>query len=319
MRVVFMGTPDFAVPTLAAIVAAGHQVVAAYTQPPRPAGRGMGERKSPVHAWAETAGIPVATPATLRDAAQHHAFAALGADVGVVVAYGLILPREVLDAPRHGCLNLHASLLPRWRGAAPIQRAIMAGDDVTAATVMRMETGLDTGAVCAVQQVAIGRDTTAGELHDALAVQGAALMVGALDRLARGALVCTPQGTEGVTYAAKLDAAETAIDFARDARQVHDHIRGLAPVPGAWFSVHASRDGARPRAQQERIKVLRSRPVEGSGAPGTVLGDLPGLTVACGTGAVRLLELQRPGKRPMPADVLLRGFPLPPGSRLEGR
>lgn len=319
MRVVFMGTPDFALPTLDAILAAGHQVVAAYAQPPRPAGRGMGERKSPVHARAEQSGIPVSTPVSLKGDAEQQAFATLGADVAVVVAYGLILPRKVLDAPKHGCLNLHASLLPRWRGAAPIQRAIMAGDAVTAATVMRMEAGLDTGPVCLERKVPIGPDVTAGELHDALATAGAALMVEALGCLAQGALTCTPQSADGVTYAAKLESAEQAIDFAAGARRVHDHIRALSPAPGAWFSVPAAREGGGKGAREERIKVLRSRPVEGQGEFGVVLGHVPGLVVACGEGAVELIELQRPGKRPMPAADLLRGFALPAGTRLGGR
>jgi methionyl-tRNA formyltransferase len=319
MRVVFMGTPDFALPTLEAILAAGHPVAAVYTQPPRPAGRGMDERKSPVHARAEQAGIPVWTPDSLKGEAEQQAFAALGADVAVVVAYGLILPRKVLDAPRHGCLNLHASLLPRWRGAAPIQRAIMAGDAVTAATVMRMEAGLDTGPVCLVCKVPIGPDITAGELHDALAADGAALMAEALGRLEQGGLDCRPQSADGVTYAAKLEPAEQAIDFTVSARQVHDHIRGLSPAPGAWFSAPAARQGGGKGAREERIKVLRSRPVQGQGEPGVVLGQVPGLVVACGQGAVECIELQRPGKRPMPAADLLRGFALPPGTRLGGR
>jgi methionyl-tRNA formyltransferase len=320
LRIVFMGTPDFAVPALEAIVAAGHQVVAVYTQPPRPAGRGMAARQSPVHICASRRGLPVHAPATLRGEEPQRTFVSHGADAGVVVAYGLILPGPVLRAPRYGCLNLHASLLPRWRGAAPIQRAIMAGDAVTGACVMRMEEGLDTGPVCAVHKIAIGPDMTAGELHDALARDGAALMVAALQSLARGALTCTAQPGEGVTYAAKLGAGEQAIDFARSAREVHDHVRGLSPFPGAWFAVrsaHKERDGD---AGANRIKVLRSRLAEGlPGAPGTVLSDKPGLVVACGSGAVELLELQRPGKRPMPAAEVLRGFPLPPGTRLGGR
>ncbi len=309
LRVVFMGTPDFAVPTLAAILAAGHQIVAVYTRPPRPAGRGMGERKSAVHAFAEHAALPVFTPRSLKEANEQAPFVAHGADVGVVVAYGLILPASLLRAPRAGCLNLHASRLPRWRGAAPIQRAVMAGDATTAATVMRMDEGLDTGPVCLVEPVAIPPDMTAGELHDALADKGARLMVRALADLARGSLACTPQPTEGITYAAKIDKGETAIDFARSSREVHDHIRALSPAPGAWFA--ASADG------HERIRVLRARVSEGSGAPGTVLATATGLTVACATGAVELLELQRAGKRPMSAEALLRGFPLAHGTRIQ--
>lgn len=305
MRIVFMGTPDFAVPTLSALLAAGHRIAAVYTRAPRPAGRGMGERKSPVHTCAEAAGLAVLTPRSLRDKAQQETFAGHRADVGVVVAYGLILPRPVLEAPGNGCLNLHASALPRWRGAAPIQRAVMAGDAATAATIMRMEEGLDTGPVCLAEPVPIGADMTAGELHDVLAERGAALMVQALAEMERGRLPCVPQPVEGVTYAAKIDKAETGIDFARPAREVHNHVRGLSPFPGAWFA--AGEKG-------ERIKVLRTRIAPGSGAPGTVLDAA--LTVACGEGALQLLELQRAGKRPMQAAELLRGFPLRPGTRL---
>jgi methionyl-tRNA formyltransferase len=305
MRIVFMGTPDFSVPTLAAVLAAGHQVVAAYTRASRPAGRGMGERKSPVHLYAERAAIPILTPKSLRDAAEQQAFAGHRADAGVVVAYGLILPKAVLEAPRAGCLNLHASALPRWRGAAPIQRAVMAGDAATAATIMRMEEGLDTGPVCLTEPVPIGPDATAGEVHDALAGRGAALMVEALARIERSALSCVPQPALGVTYAAKIDKGETGIDFTRPAHEVHNHVRGLSPFPGAWLAAGEKR---------ERIKVLRTRIAPGSGAPGTALDDT--LTVACGEGAVQLLELQRAGKKPMTAAELLRGFPLPRGTRL---
>ncbi len=308
MRIVFMGTPDFAVPTLAALLAAGHRVAAVYTRAPQPAGRGKHERKSPVHLAAEGAGLPVLTPRSLKDEPAREAFAAHGADVGVVVAYGLILPRAVLAAPRAGCLNLHASLLPRWRGAAPIARAIMAGDALTAATIMRMDEGLDTGPVCLAEEVPIGPDTTAGELHDVLAERGARLMVEALAGIERGALACQPQPDAGATYAAKIDKAETGIDFTRPAGEVHNHVRGLSPAPGAWF---AAGDKA------ERIKVLRTRIASGSGAPGTVLDGAP--AVACGEGAVELVELQRAGKRPMAAAELLRGFPLPPGTCLRGR
>lgn len=307
MRIVFMGTPEFAVPTLAGILADGHQVVAAYTQPPRPAGRGMAERKSAVHQLAAKHGLAVLTPRSLKGAPEQQAFARHGADVAVVVAYGLILPKAVLEAPRHGCLNLHASALPRWRGAAPIQRAIMAGDTETAACVMRMEEGLDTGPVCLAERVPIGPDTTAGELHDHLAEHGARLMQRALADLGHGALACTSQPAEGVTYAAKIDKGETRIDFARPAREVHDHVRGLSPMPGAWFE--ASSD-----ARPERIKVLRTALAVGSGAPGTVLDDA--MTIACGQGAVRVLEVQRSGKRPMSAAEFLRGFALGPGTRL---
>jgi methionyl-tRNA formyltransferase len=310
MRIVFMGTPDFAVPTLSALLAAGHRVAAVYTRAPQPAGRGKHERKSPVHLAAEAAGLPVLTPRSLKDAPAQHAFAAHGADLGVVVAYGLILPRAVLAAPGAGCLNLHASRLPRWRGAAPIARAVMAGDTLTAATIMRMDEGLDTGPVCLAEEVAIGPDTTAGELHDVLAGRGARLMVEALARIGRSALACRPQPETGVTYAAKIDKGETGIDFTRPASEVHDHVRGLSPVPGAWFAT-----GVGDKA--ERIKVLRTRLVAGSGAPGAVLDGVP--TVACREGAIELVELQRAGKRPMPAAELLRGFPIPPGTRLRGK
>ena len=308
LRIVFMGTPDFSVPTLAEILGAGHEVAAVYAQPPRPAGRGMAEQKSPVHRFAESAGIPVHHPKSLKGEPEQEAFAALKADAAVVIAYGLLLPAAVLNAPRLGCFNVHASALPRWRGAAPIQRAIMAGDGETAVDVMRMEEGLDTGPVCLAEPVAIGPDTTAGELHDVLAERGASLMVRALSALERGSLDCRPQAAEGVTYAAKIDKAEARIDFARPAREVHNLIRGLSPFPGAWFEVEPA------AGKRERIKVLRSTAADGAGAAGQILDDQ--LTVACGAGAVRFLELQRAGKKPMPADVLLRGFSLPPGTML---
>lgn len=303
LRVVFMGTPDFSVPTLKAILEAGHSVVAVYAQPPRPAGRGMDVRKSPVHQVADALGLPVLTPANFKGDAERAEFAALGADVAVVVAYGLILPAAILEAPRHGCLNLHASDLPRWRGAAPIQRAIMAGDRETAACVMRMDAGLDTGPVCLREPVPIGPDMSAGQLHDELASRGATLMVNALARLTAGTLRCTAQGTEGITYAAKIGKDEARIDFTRPAQAVHDHIRAFSPVPGAWLPIG-----------NERVRVLAAIQIPGGGAPGTVLD--PALTVACGTGSVRLITLQRAGKRPMPAGDFLRGFPVPPGTRL---
>jgi methionyl-tRNA formyltransferase len=307
LRIVFMGTPDFAVPTLAEIVGAGHQVVAAYSQPARAAGRGMAERKSPVQTFAEAAGIPVLTPANFKAEADKATFTAHAADAAVVVAYGLLLPAAILDAPRSGCFNLHASKLPRWRGAAPIQRAVMAGDTETAVMVMRMEQGLDTGPVCLGEPVLIGADETAGELHDVLAQRGASLMVRALSALERGSLDCTPQAADGVTYAKKIDKAEARIDFGADASQVHNLIRGLSPFPGAWFEAGAE-------GKRERFKVLRSALADGRGTPGTVLDDQ--LTIACGSGAVRLIELQRAGKKPMPAAEVLRGFPLPPGTPL---
>jgi len=302
LRVVFMGTPDIAVPTLSEIIGAGHDIVAVYAQPPRPAGRGMELRKSPVHAHAEASGIPVLTPRSLKGEAEQAAFRAHDADVAVVVAYGLLLPKAILDAPREGCLNMHGSALPRWRGAAPIQRAIMAGDTETAAMVMRMDEGLDTGPICLVERIGIGPDMTAGELHDRMMLVGAGLIVRALSALERGSLVCAPQPAEGITYASKIDKAETRIDFTRPAAEVHNHIRGLSPFPGAWLEAGAE-------GKRERIKVLRSAVVEGRGEPGSVL-DPAGPVIACGEGAVRLVEVQRAGKRPMSGAELVRGFDL---------
>ena len=307
LRIVFMGTPDFAVPTLAEVIGAGHTIVAAYSQPPRAAGRGMVDRKSPVQVFAESAGIEVLTPASLKGTEEQAVFAAHATDAAVVVAYGLLLPNAVLTAPKHGCFNLHPSKLPRWRGAAPIQRPIMSGDSETAAMVMRMEQGLDTGPVCLAEPVAIGADQTYGDMHDILAQRGASLMVRALSALERGTLDCTPQPEEGVTYAKKIDKAEARIDFTKGAREVHNLIRGLSPFPGAWFELGAE-------GTPERIKVLRASLAGGSGAPGEVLDDQ--LTVACGSGAVRFIELQRAGKKSMPAAEVLRGFPIPPGTRL---
>jgi methionyl-tRNA formyltransferase len=302
LRVIFMGTPEFAVPTLSEILAAGHDVVAVYSQPPRPAGRGMDVRESPVHTFAEATAIPVLTPKSLRDADEQARFVSFEADVAVVVAYGLLLPKPVLDAPRHGCLNLHGSALPRWRGAAPIQRAVMAGDVETAVMVMRMDEGLDTGPVCLAERIRIGPDMTTGELHDTMMLIGADLMVRALAALERGSLAATPQPAEGVTYAAKIDKAEARIDFAEPAETVQNRIRGLSPFPGAWFK-------AGPDGKRERIKVLRSALADGSGPPGAVL-DPSGPVIACGTGAIRLVEVQRAGRKPMPGPDLTRGFDL---------
>ena len=299
MRIVFMGTADFAVPSLSEIVGSGHDIVAVYTQPPRPAGRGMAERRSPVHEKAATFALPVVTPKSLRDPAAQQAYAALAADVTIVVAYGLILPETILNAPRLGCFNLHASLLPRWRGAAPIQRALMAGDTETGVNVMRMEAGLDAGPVCMAEKLAIGAGDTAGDLHGRLAVSGADLVVRALAALERGTLDCTVQSETGVTYAAKIDKAEARIDFRQDAGTVHNHIRGLSPWPGAWCSMTIG-------GKAERVKVLRSSLSERSGPPGTLVDET--LTVACGSGAVRLLELQRAGKRPMDSQTFLNGL-----------
>jgi methionyl-tRNA formyltransferase len=308
LRLAFMGTPDFAVPTLSELLAQGHEVAAVYTQPPRPAGRGKQPRPSPVQRFAETHGLEVRAPQSLRDEAEQARFAALDLDVAVVVAYGLILPRPILEAPRLGCLNLHASLLPRWRGAAPIQRAIMAGDTETGIMVMRMEEGLDTGPILLAERVAIGLDETAGALHDRLAGIGATLMTRALAALERDALEATPQPADGVTYARKITNEETRIDWSRPAREVHNHIRGLSPVPGAWFEVADSKGG------RERVRVLKAALAEGNGTPGTVLDDA--LTVACGAGAVRLVTLQRAGRAAMEAGAFLRGFALPAGARL---
>ena len=307
LRIVFMGTPEFSVPTLAEIMGAGHDVVAAYCQPPRPAGRGMAERKSPVHLFAQSAGIPVLTPKSLKDQAEQQVFASHQADVAVIVAYGLLLPGPVLTSPRDGCLNLHPSALPRWRGAAPIQRAVMSGDEQTAVMIMRMDEGLDTGPICLAEAVAIGLNVTVGELQDVLARRGADLMVRALAALERGSLDCTAQPKSGITYAAKISKAESRIDFAKPARDVHNLIRGISPFPGAWFEI--SQGGI-----NERIKVLRSALAEGAGAPGEVLDD--SLTVACGDDAVRLVELQRAGKKPMRTEEFLRGFSLVRGTRL---
>ena len=293
MRVIFMGTPDFSVPALRAI-AARHQVVAVYSQPPRAAGRGQKPRPSPVQRAAEDLGLTVRTPASLRDAADRADFAALYADVAVVVAYGLILPQAVLDAPRLGCLNIHASLLPRWRGAAPIHRAIMAGDAETGVAIMQMQAGLDTGPVLAEARTAIGAQDTTADLHDRLSGMGADLIVDTLDRLP---LPAVPQAESGVTYAHKIDKAEARIDWTQPAEAVDRQIRGLSPFPGAWCLVEG-----------ERVKLLRSRLVPGSGAPGAVLS---GFTIACGSGAVEVLEAQREGKRPMPAAEVLRGLVLP--------
>ena len=305
MRVVFMGTPDFAVPTLMEIIGQGHEVVAVYTQPPRPAGRGQAERRSPVHQAADGFGLPVLTPHGFKDAGTQDAFAAHDADVAVVVAYGQLLPQAVLDTPAEGCLNLHASLLPRWRGAAPIQRAIMAGDHETGVMVMRMGPGLDTGPVALTERIEIGADETAGQLHDRLMRLGADLMGRALAALSRGALTFHEQEGETV-YAKKIEKAEARIDWSRPAREVHNHIRGLSPFPGAWFEAEL---GGKP----ERIKVLRSALADGSGAPGTVLDDA--LTIACGGGAVRLVELQRAGKGAMAADAFLRGAAVSAGQK----
>jgi methionyl-tRNA formyltransferase len=307
LRLIFMGTPDFAVPTLAEIVGRGHDVVAVYTRAAKPAGRGMEPKPTPVEREARRFGLQVHTPATLRTPEAAAAFKAHGADAAVVVAYGLILPKPILDAVPLGCFNLHASLLPRWRGAAPINRAIMAGDRETGVMVMKMEEGLDTGPIAMERRVPIPSDMTAGQIHDALARLGADLMVNALSALERSSLTLTPQHAEGVIYAAKISNEETRIDWSRPAQAVHDHIRGLSPFPGAWCELAA--DG-----KPVRLKVLRSTMAAGSAEPGTLLDDA--LTVACGEGAVRILELQRAGRQAMKAGDFLRGQPLPRGTRL---
>ncbi|MGQ4274764.1 methionyl-tRNA formyltransferase [Terrihabitans sp. B22-R8] len=306
LRLVFMGTPDFAVPTLAALVEAGHRIEAVYTRAPRPAGRGMAERKSPVHQAAELFGLPVLTPRNFKDSEAQETFRAHRADAAIVVAYGLILPKPVLDAPRDGCFNLHASLLPRWRGAAPINRAIMAGDAETGVAVMQMAEGLDTGDVAMVERTAIDPNETAGELHDRLSRLGGPLMAKALRALAAGELALTPQSRDGVEYAAKLTNEETAVDWTRPAGDVHNHIRGLSPFPGAWTAIDLGKG-------PERLRLLRTEPGEGQGAPGTLL-DADGL-VACGTGAVRLVKVQRAGKGPMAFADFARGARLQPGTR----
>ena len=292
-----MGTPEFAVPTFTEIVSAGHEVVAVYTRAPKPAGRGQAERKSPIHMAAESFGVPVMTPKSLRNEPEQLAFAAFDADVAVVVAYGLILPKPILDAPRLGCLNLHGSLLPRWRGAAPIQRAVLAGDTRTGAMVMQMDEGLDTGPVALVEEMPIGPDMTAGELHDKMMLVGADLVGRALAALERGSLTFTPQSEEGVTYANKIEKVEARIDWSKPAQEVHNLIRGMSPFPGAWFELDLG-------GQVTRVKALRSTMASGAGSPGTILPDL---TIACGTGAVRLTSVQREGKAAMDAATFLRG------------
>ncbi|WP_323763613.1 methionyl-tRNA formyltransferase [Marinovum sp.] len=301
MRVVFMGTPEFSVPVLDALVDAGHEIAAVYCQPPRPAGRGKKDRPTPVHARAAALGLEVRHPVSLKGAEAQAEFAALKADVAIVVAYGLILPQAVLDAPAQGCLNIHASLLPRWRGAAPIHRAIMAGDAETGVCIMHMEAGLDTGPVLLREATAITPQDTTAALHDRLSAMGAQLIVEALDRLET--LTPEPQPEAGVTYASKIDKAEAAIDWTRPAEEIDRQIRGLSPFPGAWTT-----------AEGTRIKLLMSELAEGQGARGTILDGA--ITVACGRGAVRLLTLQRAGKAAQDAETFLRGMALPAGLQL---
>ena len=310
MRLCFMGTPDFSVPVLAELIAAGHQIVAVYSQPPRKSGRGQRETPSPVHEFAQTHGIEVRTPINFKQSEQRAAFAALDLDVAIVVAYGLILPQEILDAPKYGCLNLHGSLLPRWRGAAPINRAIMAGDEMTGVQVMQMEAGLDTGPVLLSETVAIKPNDTAGSLHDRLSRVGADLMPRALAALSRGALNPQQQSGEGVTYAHKLTPEETRIKWSRCAHDLDCHIRGLSPFPGAWFEA-PDKNG-----KPVRIKALLSQIVDGAGVAGTVLASDEALIVACADGAVAISRLQRAGRGPQQADEMLRGFAIPAGTVL---
>src|SRR6478736_4255499 len=304
LRLIFMGTPDFSVPTLLELVAHGHEIVAVYTRAPKPGGRrGLQLQPTPVEEAARKLGVPVLTPKTLKTPEALEEFRAFDADAAVFVAYGMILPQAILDAPKLGCYNLHASLLPRWRGAAPINRAIMAGDTESGITIMKMDEGLDTGAIAMAERMPIGADMTAGDLHDALSRLGADLMLRALAAAERGSLTLTPQPDKGTTYAEKISKNETRIDWSKPWKQVHDHIRGLSPFPGAWFEI----DGV-------RVKALRSTKGEGSGVAGTALDGK--LTIACGAGAVRLTQVQRAGKEPMSADELLRGTPVKSGVRV---
>ncbi len=303
MRLIFMGTPDFAVPTLIELAARGHEIAAVYTRAPKPAGRGMGLQVTPVEREAKRLTLPVLTPTTLKEATAQEEFRALNADAAVVIAYGLILPKSVLEATKLGCFNVHASLLPRWRGAAPVNRAIMAGDNESGVTIMKMDEGLDSGAMAMAERVAIEPDMTAGDLHDALARLGADLMLRALAALERGSLTLTPQPQQGITYAEKIDKNETHIDWANPWQTVHDHIRGLSPFPGAWFEL----DGV-------RVRALRSTRGKGSGLPGTVLDDR--LTIACREGAVQLTQVQRAAKQPMNVDDFLRGTPVKAGTQV---
>jgi methionyl-tRNA formyltransferase len=307
LRLIFMGTPDFAVPTLLELVARGHEIVAVYTRAAKPAGRGMKLQPTPVEMEATRLGIPVLTPATLKTPEALEEFRAHGADAAVVVAYGMILPQAILDTPKLGCFNLHASLLPRWRGAAPINRAIMAGDIETGVMVMKMDAGLDTGDVAMAERLAVTDAMTAADLLDALAPLGGDLMVRAMGALERGRLQLTRQSIDGVTYAAKIDKAEARIDWNKPARDVLRHIHGLSPFPGAWCELAIE-------GEPVRVKILRGEIADGSGAPGDLLDDR--LKVACQHGALRILELQRAGKQPMKAEEFLRGTPLKPPARL---
>ena len=303
MRLIFMGTPDFAVPTLVELAARGHDIAAVYTRAPKPGGRGLDLKSTPVGREARRLSLPVHTPKTLKDEKAQQDLRALDIDAAVVVAYGLMLPKAVLDAPRLGCFNVHASLLPRWRGAAPINRAIMSGDAESGVTIMKMDEGLDTGAMAMAERMPIGADMSAGELHDALSRLGADLMPRVLAAVERESLRLTPQPSTGVTYAEKIANTERRIDWSKPWSQVHDHIRGLSPFPGAWFELGGV-----------RVKALRSTKGAGSGAPGAALDDR--LTIACADGAVRLTHVQRSGKQPMAAEEFLRGTPVKAGTRI---
>lgn len=307
LRIAFMGTPDFAARSLAEIAASGHEIVRVYTQPPRRRGRGQAEQKTPVHQLAEVLGIPVETPASFKDPQVIEGFQALDADVAAVVAYGQILPQSALDAPRHGCLNLHASLLPRWRGAAPIPRAIMAGDATTGVQIQQMEASLDTGPILLSELVPIKAGDTAASLHDRLMEAGALMWPRTLSALERGSLEAVPQSEDGVTYAHKISSEEARIDWSRSAAELANHIRGLSPFPGAWFQLTSDKGPV-------RVKVLMAEAVAGSGQPGAALDDT--LTIACGEGAVRLVKLQREGKGAMMAEDFLRGTSIPAGTVL---
>ncbi len=307
LRLAFMGTSEFAVPTLSGLIAAGHDVAAVFTQPPRPAGRGRNVKKTPVHQVADNFGLEVRHPASLRESAEQDAFTALGLDVAIVAAYGLLLPKSILDAPRLGCLNVHASLLPRWRGAAPIQRAIMAGDTETGISIMQMDEGLDTGGIVLAERIPITEDATVVSLRDELALLGADLLLRALTALSCGTLKVTPQDHARATYANKIDKGETRIDWARPASELNCLIRGLSPQPGAWFELASG-------SKSVRVKVLHARTVDGKGNPGTVLDDA--LTIACGEDALALISLQREGKKILSAPEFLCGLALPAGTEL---
>jgi len=298
LRIIFMGTPDFSVPSLVALVEQGHEVVACYSQPPRPAGRrGLELKKSPVHEKAEELGIPVFTPESLKSEEEQQKFADLDADVAIVIAYGLLLPKPILDAPQLGCYNGHASLLPRWRGAAPLQRAIMAGDHETGVNIMKMDVGLDTGPTALSEKMTISENMTTGELHDALSQMTASLMVEATNALKNDRISLSEQSEEGVLYAAKIEKAETRIDWSKPAQEVHNHIRGLSPFPGAWCEMQLG-------GKLQRVKVISSELGNGSGAHGAVLDDL---TICCGEGSVKLKRVQRAGKQAQSAEEFLRG------------